>query len=134
MGARGNIVLLDRADPGRRLYLYTHWRGRDLRGVLRDALRRAAPGERDGGRWSDASYLARVVFREMTRGEEDDLLGFGISLARAFPDYPELHVDVARGVVREVEVTLGERAFVEATLAAWSFGEFAEGDAPPARR
>ena len=70
MGDRANVKIVDGEST---VYLYTHWTGTDLPKLLQDALNR---GE---DRLQDGSYLARIIFSEMTRGNEDGLTGFGIS-------------------------------------------------------
>jgi len=54
MGDRANVYIREDNDHG--VYLYTHWGGYELPEVVRRALAR---GE---SRWSDAPYLARIVF------------------------------------------------------------------------
>lgn len=128
MGARGNIVILH--GNGQRIYLYTHWRGREIGEMLRRALAR---GEE---RWSDPVYLGRIVFAEMTRGEEDELAGCGIAPYGMWPDYDELHVDVLHGLVRTVRILPIEgpdgiwEAHAEQTLGEATFAEFVAGEAP----
>jgi len=70
MGDRGNIVVKERGQPP--VYLYTHWRGSELKAILRRALAKH-------WRWDNAPYLARIIFCEMVKGQEDDETGFGIS-------------------------------------------------------
>ena len=70
MGDRGNIIVKVRGEAD--LYLYTHWRGYDLANILKSALKHK-------DRWSDASYLARIIFCEMVKGKEAEETGFGIS-------------------------------------------------------
>ncbi len=41
--------------------------------VLKTALKRGKE------RWTDGSYLTRIIFCEMVKGYETDLTGFGIS-------------------------------------------------------
>jgi hypothetical protein len=70
MGDRGNIIVKDGEST---VYLYTHWSGSDLPDVVAAAL------ERGKDRWDDGSYLARILFCEMVKGNEMDTTGFGIS-------------------------------------------------------
>lgn len=70
MGDRGNIIVKDREST---VYLYTHWTGSDLPETIREALKRGKD------RWNDGSYLARILFCEMVKGEEMENTGFGIS-------------------------------------------------------
>lgn len=86
MGDRGNIVLefqtrkntgkrgLVTEDPVKsRIFLYTHWGGSELPTIVRSALQRGRP------RWGDDSYLARIIFNEVTKGQEMSETGFGLS-------------------------------------------------------
>jgi hypothetical protein len=66
MGDRGNIVI------DKKIWLYTHWTGSSLPQMLSVAL------ERGRERWSDRSYLIRVIFCEMIRTDLLGITGFGI--------------------------------------------------------
>lgn len=70
MGDRRNVIITEGDGTG--VALYTHWTGSDLPVVLKAALKR---GE---SRWNDTGYLARIIFSDMIKGYETDLLGFGI--------------------------------------------------------
>ena len=73
MGDRGNIEI---KQPGANdsVFLYTHWRGSQVKGILADALAK-------GGRWSDPSYLTRIIFQEMI-GDDDTTTSYGISVGQ----------------------------------------------------
>lgn len=71
MGDRGNIVIRSQREGD--VWLYTHWGGSELHNDLHAALSRG----RD--RWSDPSYLARIVFCQMLHGDLTDTTGLGIS-------------------------------------------------------
>ncbi len=91
MGDRANVVVLE-SDEQRQgktaVFLYTHWTGSNLPAVLKRAIDRAPD------RWGDASYLARNIFSEMTRGSEEDTTGYAIGLALIDNQHPLLVVDV----------------------------------------
>jgi hypothetical protein len=70
MGDRG-MVRFDYGQDGT-IGFYTHWGGSELENTLRAALIR---GRR---RWSDSSYLARIIFSEMIRDSVLDETGYGI--------------------------------------------------------
>lgn len=70
MGDRANIVV---KSSGEQVSLYTHWEGSELPWMLQRALARGRE------RWSDSSYLARIIFCDMIRNSIMDLTGFGIS-------------------------------------------------------
>ena len=70
MGDRGNIIVVDGKS---KVYLYTHWNGSELPGIIQAALKRSRE------RWDDGQYLARILFCEMIRGDINGLTGYGIS-------------------------------------------------------
>ena len=73
MGNRANVVIKSNEGTDQ-VCLYTHWGRDELPAVLRAALVRGK------SRWTDAQYLSRIIFCEMTRGEQwEDTTGFGIS-------------------------------------------------------
>ena len=84
MGDLGQVIIKDREAPD--LYLYTHWRGSQLREIVRSALKRRQ-------RWNDGPYLARIIFCEMIKGEEKGETGFGISTTPC--DGVTIKVDIA---------------------------------------
>lgn len=90
MGDRANIVI---CEDGSRIYLYTHWNGSDLPQTLHRALAR-------NQRWDDPSYLTRIIFCEMVKGEEAGTTGFGISARQQDNEYPLLIVDMDKREVR----------------------------------
>ncbi len=74
MGDRGNIAVLQNGDTPEKpeqVWFYTHWSGSEIQETLRAALARQQ-------RWSDDSYLARIIFCELV-GEDNGETGFGIS-------------------------------------------------------
>ena len=109
MGDRANIVIKEDTSGGE-VWLYTHWRGSEYEEILRRALAKR-------WRWSDPSYLARIIFAEMTRGSEQDETGFGISTVMGDNSHPILVVDCKKQEVRwETEETRRverQQSFVE---------------------
>ena len=95
MGDRGNIVVNG-------VYLYTHSYGTELRTILARALVRGKD------RWTDDSYLTRIVFCEMLKasgkGSIDDTTGFGISTQQQDWNNPNLVVDADAQTVSVVSV------------------------------
>ena len=71
---RGNIQIKQPYSE-ESIFLYTHWRGEDIKKILADAIVKA------GGRRNDPSYFTRIVFQEMLNG---CLLysSFGISIGQ----------------------------------------------------
>lgn len=89
MGNRANIFLAEpsyTAAPATGVFLYTHWGGFELPLVLQDALKRSE------SRWND-SYLGRVIFSEMVKGDVLGTTGYGISTALTDNSYPIIRVD-----------------------------------------
>jgi hypothetical protein len=84
MGDRGNIAIQER--DGKRVYFYGHWSGDVLPKIVHDALARRQ-------RWDDATYLARIIFCTMIKGQEAGESGFGISTEIGDNEYPVLVVD-----------------------------------------
>jgi hypothetical protein len=76
-------------EPGTEggVYLYTHWGGYELPARVQRTLQRKQ-------RWSDHSYLARMLFTDMLDGDRGET-GFGISLRMCDNEYPIILVDCA---------------------------------------
>lgn len=55
------------------MFFYSHWGGSRLPETVAEAL------DRGRGRWSDPSYLARIIFAEMIKGDVLGETGYGIS-------------------------------------------------------
>ncbi len=113
MGDRGNIEV-DGVN------LYGHGNGSLLPLILQGALARR-------WRWTDGSYLARIVFCCMVRGNEDGETGFGISPAGEMPDneYPVLRVDTKAGRIYAMsEDAARARDPHSAAMASWTFEDF----------
>jgi hypothetical protein len=73
MGDRGQVRFSFSFEDSTDLYLYTHWTGSELPTTVAYALNRGR------SRWSDDVYLSRIIFNEMTLGEELETTGYGIS-------------------------------------------------------
>lgn len=96
MGDRANIVLRQNDQA---IYLYSHWGGYEMPETLRGAL----DSETGRGRWHDESYLGRIIFSKMTRGQEDGETGFGISVYPPDNEHAYFVVDSDRGTVAVYE-------------------------------
>lgn len=124
MGDRGNIFVVDEnASTEEKLsgtYFYTHWSGWELPATLASALKR---GE---SRWGDQAYLARIIFCEMVKGEEDDVTGYGISASLGDNSYPILVVHQSWVNVVEEGTETNPKATPTATF---TFAEFVEAGA-----
>lgn len=109
MGDRANVFIQEDED-GTGVYLYTHWSGTELPGMVQEAL---AGGR---GRWDDPAYLARIVFCRMVRGHETGETGFGISVHIPDGNTRVLVLDTTKQQVR------------------YEAHEYAVGDQPQVRR
>jgi len=55
------------------IHLYTHWGGYNIENTLANALKRGK------SRWSDPSYLIRIIISEFVKGDIEGETGIGIS-------------------------------------------------------
>ena len=78
---------------GQKIYFYTHNGGYTLPRVVAEALNTA----RD--HWSDPSYLARVVFNQMTADDPTGITGYGIATEYEDSDYAndDIHLHLSFG-------------------------------------
>lgn len=110
MGDRANIVIVDyetNLSGENAVFLYTHWTGSELPEALKAGL------EKGRDRWTDAQYLARVLFQQML-GSDTGTTGYGITATLGDNSYPLLIVDVPRQVIVEYpEDTYREKGFAE---------------------
>jgi hypothetical protein len=106
MGDRGEVVLVE-SDSYTPIRLYTHWGASSLPYVVADALRRGT------GRWNDPSYLNRIIFSEMIKGDVLGETGYGISNIGAGDAW--LHV-----IVNHEEQTV----HVDSTGEVYSFADY----------
>ena len=90
MGERGQIKMMPSG-----VYLYTHWRGYDLKPIVKEALAKK-------WRWDDEEYLARIIFDVLTQHKHDTETGFGIG-AEEHGDlnYPLITIDTDKSMVIE---------------------------------
>lgn len=98
MGDKGNIHIKEKG--GKDIYLYTHWTGEALPSILKSALVRGK------GRWSDESYLTRIIFSEMIQDDVMSETGYGISTYKTDSNHEDLVVDMKNNTIttRDSEV------------------------------
>lgn len=86
MGDRANVVI---RHANEEVWLYTHWGGSSLPGLVHRVLKRQA-------RWNDPSYLARMIFSAMIANDIHGETGFGIGASRMWVDnsYPLLVLEI----------------------------------------
>lgn len=119
MGDRANVFVVDpyapKVDGGNAgVYLYTHWSGSELPQILAKAL----DSKEGRGRWSDNSYLTRIIFDTMT-GLEGGETGFGISASITDNSYPILVVNTETQLIDMVPSGSERTAFGR-----WTFEQF----------
>lgn len=122
MGDRGNIFVREQHQPDtgeEGVYLYTHWNGSRVAQVAAQAL--SSPEGRS--RWSDGSYLARIIFDHLTRDAYDAETGYGISSRLLDNEHPIVIVDPSTRRVTLRDETLSRRAVLAPEGVA--FDEFA---------
>ena len=108
MGDRANILVKEN-DRDRGVYLYTHWQGTDLPGILRDALAKR-------WRWDDCQYLTRIIFDEMTENQHGEEVGFGISAFVGDGDDRILTVNCKKQVVSNGKKTVSFQEYIKNPL------------------
>jgi hypothetical protein len=110
VGDRANVFVKDAG-----VYLYTHWGGEELPGIVADAL------DRGRSRWGDPAYLARIIFCEMIADDVEGTTGFGISSYMSDNEHPIIVVDTSAqrvGFVGESEENANE------LMLSWTMDEF----------
>jgi hypothetical protein len=105
MGDRGQIEMCFDESPS--VFLYTHWRGCELKQILASALHHA------DGRWHDDEYVTAIIFRGMIADRnDDDLIWYGIG--------PDRHGDLNEPLIQVS--TEYQKVFIEEEK--WTFPEF----------
>jgi hypothetical protein len=115
MGDRANVLVKDSYDDG--VFLYTHWEGYDLPLLVRKAL---ATEER----WSDSSYLARIVFSAMVKEDIDGSTGYGISSRLTDNEYPVIVLDADARRVSYVTEAAARDKDTSKPVASWSMEQY----------
>lgn len=113
MGDRGSVQIIPSDTTEYSVYLYTHWRGQELAQTVHRALARKQ-------RWTDDSYLTRIIFCEMLRDGYNDPIeafdtpeSYGISAYPTESEYPDLVVDCAKQQVRVANFKKSFEEFVK---------------------
>ena len=78
------------------IYFYTHWDALHMPQKLQNALIRGKE------RWNDESYLARIIFSDLIKGEEMDITGYGIAPYEMDPNYPTIIVNLTNNTVDNI--------------------------------
>lgn len=91
MGDRRHVVL--QYEDGKEIYIYTHWYGSSLPSLLAKAL---VHGKE---RWNDVPYLARIIFSQLLKGDEDSLTGWGLAPNYMESQKDDLYIDLSSNTV-----------------------------------
>lgn len=111
MGARAQVKI---EDTG--VFLYTHWGSREIAEDVRTVIRK-------GQRLTDPEYLARIIFDQMTLGQQGETLGAGISTSQHGDIDVLVTVDCQRKTVRIEDMQKKD-------MTTQTFQEFAQGARP----
>ena len=110
MGERVCVEIFESVNPeAGRTFLYSHWRGPDMLTVVHRALSRRE-------RWTDFSYLARIVFSEMIETEANLKEGTGFGICYRCPgdlNYPLIRLNMETQVVTAGNHSWGFRDFIK---------------------
>lgn len=91
MGDRRQIKLVYNGNdeqPAGELYIYTHWHGSELELIVANAL------DRGRDRWTDETYLARIIISEVIKASGiDETTGVGIAPYFMDTSYGEFTID-----------------------------------------
>ncbi len=115
MGDRSNIVV--KQPDGTSVWLYGHWMGEDSINIVHDVLARKQ-------RWTDHSYLTRMLFEKMIAGNLDGETGFGISTTMQDNEYPIIILDPSSQTVWLEEYKWDGSKSFEVITPAVTFEEF----------
>ena len=123
MGDRANIVVVpnwssvsSKREDRKPVYLYTHWGGESLPDIVAQTLSRKE-------RWNDASYLTRMFFCRMVRGEESESTGFGISAELGDNEHTLIVIDVSEQRVFFVNESDNDKVCVQPQDSGLTFTE-----------
>ena len=100
MGDRGNIKVGD-------IYLYTHWRGSRITNILKCALVKGK------SRWDNEAYLTRIIFCELMKGEEDGIIGYGISTDILDNQREILEVDCKNQLIKFGKINMSFEEYID---------------------
>jgi hypothetical protein len=108
MGARAQVKI---EDTG--VFLYTHWGAGEIVEDVRTVIRR-------GKRLSDPEYLARIIFDQMTLGDQGNETGAGIGTSQHGDIETLVTVDTRTKTVEVTDIYGGRTSRT-------TFTEFAQG-------
>ncbi len=111
MGDRANVRVKSQASD---VFLYTHWGGYALPETVRKALSLRE-------RWSDDSYLARIIFCSMVRGDDAEATtGFGISSTIGDGEDQLITVDVEAQTVKvNAQAPVSFKDYISSPAPSW---------------
>lgn len=117
MGDRANCIVHQNSfdKDAKPVWLYTHWDGHDLLAMVQEALQRRQ-------RWDDEPYLTRIIFDTMSKNQQGEETGFGISTTQPDNEHDFIVVDPGK---QEVRLEDQSDHSVKET---WSFEDFCQVD------
>lgn len=83
------------------VYVYSHWKGGDDRNdrPLANDVRRALARQE---RWSDESYLARIIISEIIKDDIEGETGYGIAPYPVDEEFPTIEVNFPEQTVNGI--------------------------------
>lgn len=95
MGDRANVAFKTDSYSTAHVWLYTHWSGYDLPGMLLDAMKT----RQAQARLKDESYLCRILIDRLMTDHVGET-GYGISNSIGDNSYPVIEVDIPAQKIR----------------------------------
>ena len=125
MGDRANVVIQTGNTLDDSVWIYTHWHGHDLPGMVATALASGAAR----GRWGDPPYLCRILIDRIIPDHEGST-GWGISHGMGDNSYNILVVNIPSQKVFLVDWDRSASDIKRDSepLIEWTFEEFASLD------
>lgn len=103
MGDRVNVAFKTDADSTAHVWLYSHWGGHEMPGMLLTAMKT----KEAQSRLRDEGYLCRILLDRMIK-EHTHEIGYGISTGVSDNDYPVIEVDIPAQMIRVRPFDFGE--------------------------
>jgi len=130
MGDRANVKIKMAACngyPAGNIFLYTHWGGTELPGLVKEGLKAGV------NRWDDDSYLVRILARGMGMGEDGET-GYGIATYPPDNEHKFIVIDCEKQII-SLETPDGDesRYFAGDKInggTSWSFQEYVQIENP----
>ena len=103
MGCRGTIEIIEKDnDPS--VFLYTHWGANEMLSQITTTLKKKK-------KLNNASYLTRMIFCEMVKGDEEGNTGYGIQTWRTGDAEEEITVNVEHQWIKQERISKPSETF-----------------------